>query len=56
MDDVGIRRRLDAIIALQLLVFALALPGGPGLAVVIGMLLALYVAFRATVSLLQRTP
>jgi len=56
MDDAGIRRRLNAIIVLQVLLLVLALPGGPGVAVVIGMLLALLVAAWATISVLERNP
>jgi len=56
MDDAGIRRRLDAIIILQVLLIALALPGGPGIALLIGAALAVFIVLWATVSLLARSP
>jgi len=56
MADPSIRRRLDAIIALQLLLLALALPGGSAIALLIGAALALYVIFFGTISFLAREP
>jgi len=56
MDDAGIRRRLDVIIALQLLLLALVLPGGgPAIALLVGAGLAFYVIFFG-VSTLERQP
>jgi len=54
MADAGIRRRLDAIIALQLLLLVLALPGGPGTGMLIGELLVVSLVIWAMASLLAR--
>lgn len=56
MDDAGIQRRLDVIIALQLLLLALVLPGGgPAIALLVGALIAFYAIFFG-VSILERRP
>ncbi|WP_256390938.1 hypothetical protein [Natronoarchaeum rubrum] len=54
MDDAGIRRRLDAIIALQLLLLVLALPGGPEIPMLIASLLVVSLVIWAIASLLAR--
>ncbi|MFC6728113.1 hypothetical protein ACFQDG_05595 [Natronoarchaeum mannanilyticum] len=55
MVDAGIRRRLNAIIVLQLLLIALALPGSGPAFVLLVALLVFYVIFFG-VSILERRP